>query len=190
MKQRQHTITSAKVLSNAEEGHLRGVLSRGLRTLEDTRNALLFRVLVDLGPRVNELLGAKVKDFNPFQGTLFIRALKGSRDREMPMAMGLARELRKFILAWFGVKEWHLLNPEARIFGISYARTYQLWQLYTPNKDKSLHSLRHTFATNLYRKTKDIKLVQLALGHVSILSTQVYVDFVYSQETMRDLMYG
>ncbi|KYG65262.1 hypothetical protein AZI87_11955 [Bdellovibrio bacteriovorus] len=154
------------------------------------RNALLFQCLLDLGPRVQELLNAKIRDFNPFQATIFIRALKGSRDREIPMAIGLARAVRKFVLDWFGVKDWHLLDPDAKIFNLSYDRAYQIWQFYTPNKEKTMHCLRHTFATNLYRKTKDIKLVQIALGHKNILNTQVYVDFVYAQDSMRALMYG
>lgn len=190
MKRTQHTITSAKVLTDAEEAHLRGFFRRGIRTMEDMRNALLFQILIDLGPRVSEVLNSKIKDFNPFNGTLFVRALKGSRDREMPMPMGLAREIRKYVLAFYGVTGWHQLNPEASLFSLSYSRAYQIWQFYTPNPDKTIHSLRHTFAVNLYRKTKDIKLVQLALGHKNILNTQVYVDFVYSQSTMRELMWG
>ena len=38
----------------------------------------------------------------------------------------------------------------------------------------STHSLRHTFATELYRRTRDLGLVQAALGHASITSTMVY----------------
>lgn len=40
----------------------------------------------------------------------------------------------------------------------------------------SPHSLRHTFATRLYRETEDIGLVQAALGHRSITSTMVYAQ--------------
>lgn len=37
------------------------------------------------------------------------------------------------------------------------------------------HLFRHTFATHLYRKTKDIVLVQESLGHRSLRSTQIYI---------------
>lgn len=39
----------------------------------------------------------------------------------------------------------------------------------------STHTLRHSFASHLYSKTKDIRAVQEMLGHNSIASTQVYV---------------
>ena len=38
----------------------------------------------------------------------------------------------------------------------------------------SVHSLRHTFATRLYRKTGDLYLVQRALGHRQITTTEIY----------------
>ena len=38
----------------------------------------------------------------------------------------------------------------------------------------SLHSLRHTFATRLYEKTGDLHLVQRALGHRQITTTEIY----------------
>jgi integrase/recombinase XerC len=38
----------------------------------------------------------------------------------------------------------------------------------------SIHSLRHTFATRLYHKTGDLYLVQRALGHRHITTTEIY----------------
>lgn len=40
----------------------------------------------------------------------------------------------------------------------------------------SSHDLRATFATAVYDKTKDMRLVQLLLGHASVNTTQLYVD--------------
>jgi integrase/recombinase XerC len=38
----------------------------------------------------------------------------------------------------------------------------------------SVHSLRHTFATRLYQRTGDLYLVQRALGHRQITTTEIY----------------
>ena len=43
-------------------------------------------------------------------------------------------------------------------------------------RGRSAHSLRHTFATGLLAKTGDLRLVQSALGHKSIISTTVYAQ--------------
>jgi site-specific recombinase XerD len=47
----------------------------------------------------------------------------------------------------------------------------------------SIHSLRHTFATNLYHKTGDLYLVQRALGHRQIGTTEIYARV--SDDTLR-----
>ena len=42
------------------------------------------------------------------------------------------------------------------------------------DKEIHPHTLRHTFATNLLRQTKNLRLVQKALGHSNIETTVVY----------------
>jgi len=43
------------------------------------------------------------------------------------------------------------------------------------DKSVSPHTLRHTFATEFYRKTKDLETLRLILGHSNIPTTQIYV---------------
>ena len=40
---------------------------------------------------------------------------------------------------------------------------------------KSAHSLRHSFATGLLARTGNLRLVQAALNHATIVSTTVYI---------------
>ena len=47
----------------------------------------------------------------------------------------------------------------------------------------SVHSLRHTFAIRLYEKTGDLYLVQRALGHRNITTTEIYARV--SDEALR-----
>jgi integrase/recombinase XerD len=46
------------------------------------------------------------------------------------------------------------------------------------HKDVHPHRLRHTFATELSRQTKDIRLVQKALGHADLSTTMIYTHIV------------
>ncbi len=43
------------------------------------------------------------------------------------------------------------------------------------------HALRHSFATRLYRKSRNVLLVKQALGHRNIESTLVYAQADESQ---------
>ena len=45
-------------------------------------------------------------------------------------------------------------------------------------KDVHPHTLRHTFATDLFRQTKNLRLTQKALGHSQISSTMIYTHIV------------
>jgi len=52
----------------------------------------------------------------------------------------------------------------------------------------SPHTLRHTFATDLYRETKNIRLVQKALGHSDLGSTMIYTHIV--DDELEDALKG
>jgi site-specific recombinase XerD len=45
-------------------------------------------------------------------------------------------------------------------------------------KDIHPYMLRHTFATDLYHATKNIRLVQKALGHASLSTAMIYTHIV------------
>jgi integrase len=55
--------------------------------------------------------------------------------------------------------------------------------------DKRWHDLRHTFGTRLYQETKDIHLVQRAMNHADVNTTQRYVhtDLSDVQEAMEKM---
>lgn len=40
------------------------------------------------------------------------------------------------------------------------------------------HTLRHSFATDLYRDTHNIRLTHKALGHANLSTTQIYTHIV------------
>lgn len=138
--------------------------------LPDSRDKLLIILGRATGARASELLLIRKEDLYIDTNTVFIRGLKGSRDREIPITSDLMRACLKYI-------------P----FNIKYRRLEQIWRSYRPC-NKKFHSLRHTFAISLYRRTKDIKLTQLALGHRSLTNTQIYMDFVMTQEEMKRIL--
>jgi integrase/recombinase XerD len=56
-------------------------------------------------------------------------------------------------------------------------------------KDVHPHMCRHMYATERYRSSKDIRLVQKALGPASLATTMIYMHIVDDamQEAMRGL---
>lgn len=143
----------------------------------DPRNCFLISLGLRTGARAQELLNLQKSDINPYDQSVFIRGLKNSNDREIPLQNRFFEDFHKFAEK----------QPGAKIFDISYQRLYQVWEFYRP-VPKKFHSLRHTFAIELYQKTKDLRLVQVALGHRNITNTMIYADYVYSQQELRRLI--
>lgn len=175
----KYAITSQKILSFEELNQLESLCRKNLDA-RDRRDALLILVAIKTGGRASEILNIRVKHFSRYHKTLFLIGLKGSNNREIPLPDFLAREIERYCK----IKN---LGPEDRIFNFSYDRLYQIWDFYRPVK-KKFHSIRHTFAIDVYRKSRDIKLVQLVLGHRSIMNTMVYLDFVYTQDELRKIL--
>ncbi len=143
----------------------------------DVRNCLALLLALKTGGRAQEILNLQKSSLNIYEETVLIVGLKGSNDREIPIHSSLFKKL----MIYAETVEGDLLFP------ISYNRFRQIWDLYRP-APKKLHSLRHTFAIQLFKKTKDIRLVQVALGHRNIMNTMIYADYVYSQTELRKLI--
>ncbi len=144
---------------------------------QDPRNTLMILLALRTGARAQEILNLKIGDLNAYDETIFIQGIKGSNDREIPIESELFQKVLRFAQTIDGIK----------LFDLSYARLYQIWENYRPVQ-KKFHSLRHTFAIQIYQKTKDIRLVQVALGHRNIMNTMIYADYVYSQQELRRLI--
>ena len=144
---------------------------------------LRTRVLIEMGfrtgARASELLDLRLDDLirgsSPGDRSVFIYGMKGGLSRELPIPPYL----------WEKAFRLASEHPEGLVFGYGYEWLKKEWVKYRPAKHKVFHSLRHTFGVRLYQKTKDIHLVKTAMGHKSILSTQIYVNFAYSQNELR-----
>lgn len=168
-------LTKDKFLSDEEVVNLKVALQ--LLQKRDPRNTALLELLLATGARCSEVLNVTKADLDVNEFTVYIRGTKNSRDREVPLSDDLFMRL----LA---------ISPDVgRLFPISYHRLLQIWRGYYPGK-KGLHSIRHYVGVSLYRRTKDIKLVQTLLGHKSMTNTEVYLNFVSSKESLRLALLG
>lgn len=175
MAQLRYQLNKNKYLLEPEVERLEHVLDSFID--QDERNCLLLSLALRTGARVQELLNLTKTDLNSHDQTVFIRGIKGSNDREIPISAKFFDRLNRFSCQ----------QPTEKIFDISYNRLRQIWEMYRPTH-KKLHSLRHTFAIRLYKKTKDLRLVQVALGHRNITNTMIYADYIYSQQELRRLI--
>ncbi|MFK8138111.1 MAG: tyrosine-type recombinase/integrase [Bdellovibrionales bacterium] len=183
MSSSNYQLNKNKYLIDQEYDYLMKILSQ--YELTDPRNCLILQLALFTGARAKEILNIKIKDLNLYDESILIHGIKNSNDREIP----IPTKTFKNLLRHLGInKNTNLAEKmDQLVFPISYNRFRQIWQHYRP-VHKKLHSLRHTFAIRLYKKTKDIRLVQFALGHRNIANTMIYADYIYSQEELKKLL--
>jgi integrase/recombinase XerC len=141
------------------------------------RDALMLKLLLATGARASEMLALTIDSLNAEDQTVLLIGLKGSNDREIPLSLELFTELQSYAKSIEGFT----------LFPIRLRRLEQIWEANRPIK-KKLHSLRHTFAIELYKRTKDLQLVQQALGHRGLRNTMIYATYCYSKHEMRRIL--
>ena len=176
MPEINYKLNKNKYLLDPEKERLERKLMRSLQ--KAPRDCLLILIALKTGARASEILNLEQADLNEFDQTLFFRGLKGSNDRELPLPPRIFDRLFVYV---------RRQTQKPKIFDITYNRFRQIWVQYRP-VHKKLHALRHTFAIELYRKTRDLRLLQVALGHRNINNTMIYADYLYSQEELKRLI--
>lgn len=173
--QQRYALNKNKYLLPQELERLEKILNDYMDS--DPRDCLALMLALRTGGRAQEILNLQKSHLNPYEESILIHGLKGSNDREIPIRSSLFKKLMTYVNT----------VPGEHLFPITYNRFRQIWEHYRP-VPKKLHALRHTFAIQLYKKTKDIRLVQVALGHRNVMNTMIYADYVYSQTELRKLI--
>ncbi len=148
------------------------------RTPTGLRNLCIMLLMLNAGLRVAEVQNLKVQDINWNVGKLFIRDFKKGKDRTLWIGendlkvLSRWRERRPVQTALlFTTLKGSPLNDR-------YIRAMMKREAISGGiaKDVHPHMLRHTFAIDIYRETKNIKLTQKVLGHADLSTTMVYTD--------------
>jgi len=145
------------------------------------RDLLYFRLMLNAGLRVSEAVALKPEHVDLNTGRIDVREGKGAKDRVVYVGNGLLEELR----TWMERRpESEYLLPTSKGKQVHPSHLRQSVKRYAEKADideldrVSPHTLRHTFATKLYRETGKIRKVQKALGHSDISTTMIYTHIV------------
>ena len=145
------------------------------------RNKAILSLMVNTGLRVSEVSGLKENDINLKEGKLRVVNGKGLKDRDLVIGNKQTLEF---------LRQYNKIRPKSSYFFTSLeqgnegkqisvrylqAMVKRYSQRAKINKNVSPHTLRHTFATEFYRQTKDIETLRKILGHSDISTTQIYV---------------
>ena len=162
-----------RALTEVEQGRLRAALSNA-RTTAEKRDRALFELMLSSGLRVGSAVALRIEDVELESGELRVSTMKGGREqvvRVSPEMAALVEEQigerrRGWIFEGNGDQPLTPRHVQRRLQG--WLERARIKRSFSP------HSLRHSFASGLYRETRDLLVVREAMGHASILSTVIY----------------
>lgn len=167
------------ILTHADEKALHKTVRSRTGTMAE-RDRLMLELLVGTGIRLSSLVGLDVEDVRLDEKRIIIRAKGGARE-----PVFIRTELRRLLrirlrdMARAGIVTGPLFRSSrgTRISKRQVQMRLAHWLAEADiEKPVTVHGLRHTFGTNLYARTHDLRLVQRALGHKQVTTTQIYTQ--------------
>jgi integrase/recombinase XerC len=140
------------------------------------RDHTMFSLLLGTGMRLGSLVALNVGDVNLAERAITIK-VKGGREETVFLNAHLCRLLNRYIktpgtgdaIPLFCSGSGNRLGPRQIQLRL------QHWlEVAGITRRLSVHSLRHAFAMRLFSKTGNLRLVQRALGHRHIATTEIY----------------
>jgi site-specific recombinase XerC len=162
-----------RAMSDEEQGRLLLALAGGVGP-EARRDHALFALMLGSGIRLGSALALETRDVDLERGELALRRTKGDCPVSVPLSRAVCAHLRSYLA---GRPDGPLFNGrDGRALSARHAqRRLGIWcRKAGVERRISPHDLRHSFAIRLYKRTRDLLLVQQALRHRSIASTTVY----------------
>lgn len=144
------------------------------------RNLCILKMMLDAGLRLSEVIRLRPQDINLQSGSMLIKQEDEAKEGR---TLWLGDDTLELLQRWLKIR------PEGEYL-FSTLKGGRLDDRYIREMVKRLsnkagikknifpHSLRHTFAADLYRKTRNIRIVQEALGHADLSTTMIYANMI------------
>jgi len=155
-----------------------------LQLADSKRDLALFNLALDSKLRGCDLMGLKVSDVQTGD-EIRARTKVIQKKTGKPVQFEIMKQTREALMDWIEFKQLNIYdwlfpsrkNRDNAMTTRQYARVVQKWiaSINLPKSSYATHSLRRTKATLIYRKTGNLRAVQLLLGHEKIDSTVKYL---------------
>ncbi len=156
------------------------------------RDRAMFELIYSSGLRVSEAVALNIRDLYFHEGIARVRG-KGNKERLVPFGGEAALWLRRYL------EECRPnLVKSGRTSALFLGRTGKrlsrkgIWRNYAAlsgpgGTSTRVHTLRHSYATELLAGGADLRSVQELLGHVDLATTQIYthVDVALLKESLK-----
>jgi len=176
-------IPRLKQARSLPEIFTRDEVMRVFENASSLRNKAILMTIYGAGLRISEVCRLQIRDIDSESMRVFVRCSKGGKDRYTLLSQINLDILRDY---W---KMYRPNHPDGYLFlskndrGHIHFRTVQdafktAVRRANINKDVSVHTLRHCFATHLLEAGADVCRIKQLLGHTHIQSTTFYIHLL------------
>jgi integrase/recombinase XerD len=147
------------------------------------RNLCMIALMLKAGLRVNEIINIKRDDFDWQNGKLFVKESGSASSRVLKIGTEEMNLLKRWNEKIPKGSSYFFTTLEGRPLKDRYIREMvkRMARKAGLNKDVHPHLLRHTFAFDFIRETRDVELLQKALGHRGHSATQNYARLLLDE---------
>ena len=155
-----------------------------LQQAKDVRDLAMFNLAIDSKLRACDLVSLRVRDV-AHGNQVVPRTMVMQHKTQRPVQFEITEPTRTAVAAWIAKAQ---LQPDQYLFPSrihesphlstrQYARIVDTWvaSIGLDPKVYGTHTMRRTKATLIYRRTQNIRAVQLLLGHTKLESTVRYL---------------
>lgn len=157
-----------------------------IKATSNLKHKFILMLIYSCGLRLGEVINVRVRDINEERRNIFIKAGKGKKDRYVTLAESVIPYL-KIYKKQFDPVYWLFEGSS----GGQYSKS-SVQSLFRKGVEKSkinpfatVHTLRHSYATHCVENGFSVALIQKALGHNSIKTTEKYLHV--SNEVLKKL---
>jgi len=147
-----------------------------LKHEKNPKHRLLLMLAYSSGLRVSEVVALKKEHIDLSRKVIYIVGGKGRKDRCTLLSEKAAAFIREYYEV-FNIQTW-LFPGQPATHPLTIRSAQKIFdkaiQQAKIDKDVSIHSLRHSFATHLLESGTDIRYIQSLLGHASVRTTERY----------------
>lgn len=153
----------------------RDEIKRIIKSTYNLKHQTIISLIYGTGIRLAETVNILIWDIDFHRKLIHIRAGKGKKDRIVPLPDFLVKQINQYLDQYKPIEYlfegWGNRQYSTRSVQSILKKALKMANI---QKNASVHSLRHTFATHSLEDGTDIRLIQEILGHKSIKTTEIY----------------
>ena len=149
-----------------------------LNAIDNVKHKMIISLIYSTGLRLKEAVHLKIADIDSKAMCIKVVEGKGKKDRFVALSSNILIALRAYYLQYKPLIYLFNGTPKGKAYScrsVQHILEKVLHKTNLLNKDYSIHTLRHSYATHLLENGADLPAIKQLMGHHHLSQTMQYV---------------